>query len=147
MSATSTASAHWDGTTIDGKGSVSTKSPAMDATPLTWKARIGEEAGTTPEELLAAAHAGCYLMALGFALSGDGHEADHLDASAVASFGPVDGGFAVTGMELTVEGVVPGLDDAAFMKYAEAAKDGCPLSKAIEGNVPVKLKARLAATA
>ena len=147
MAASSTANARWNGNTIDGSGVVSTASPAMHEVPLTWKSRIGEEAGTTPEELLAAAHSGCFAMALGFALSSNGHEPERLDVSAIATFGPIDGGFAIQGVELTVEAIVPGIDDDRFTELAEEAKAGCPLSKAIEGNVPVTLNARLATTA
>lgn len=147
MSAQSTARAHWSGALLTGNGTVSTTSPALDGTPLTWRARIGEGAGTTPEELLAAAHAGCYCMALSGALSKAGHEPDHLDASATFSFGPVEGGFAIQGVNLVVEGVVPGIDEAEFLELADGAKRGCPVSKALNDVLPVTLEAKLLQTA
>ena len=145
--AKSTASAHWTGGIADGSGTVSTESPALDATTLTWKARNGEEAGTTPEELLASGHAGCYAMALSGALGGAGHTPTTLDVSATYEFGPIEGGFAIKGATLTVAGDVPGIDEAEFLAIAEGAKDGCPVSKAIAGNVPISLEAKLTANA
>ena len=143
----STATAHWNRNLLEGEGTVSTTSPAIDSAPLAWKARIGEQAGTTPEELLAAGHAGCYAMALSGALSKDGHEPTSLDVEATYSFGPSDGGFAISGVELTVNGDVPGVDEAAFVEAAEGAKTGCPVSKAIAGNVPITLTAKLTTNA
>lgn len=145
--ATSTSRAHWTGSIAGGSGTVSTTSPAIDAAELTWKARNGEEAGTTPEELLASGHAGCYAMALSGALGGEGHEPTTLDVTATYEFGPIEGGFAIKGVVLTVEGDVPGVDEATFLTIAEGAKDGCPVSKAIAGNVPISLEAKLTATA
>lgn len=142
--ATSTAHAHWTGSTIEGSGTVSTDSPALDKTELTWKSRIGETAGTTPEELLASGHAGCYSMALSFALSNEGHEPTSLDVDATYEFGPVEGGFAITGVKIAVAGDVPGIDEATFQKFAEGAKTGCPVSKIMEGNVEITLDAKLA---
>lgn len=143
MAATSTARARWNGGLAEGTGTVTTDSPALDATELTWKARVGEQAGTTPEELLAAAHAGCYSMALSGALGTSGHVPDHLDVTATFSFGPADGGFAISGVRLAVEAVVPGIDEPAFRELAEGAKVGCPVSKALAGNVDIELDARL----
>lgn len=142
--AKSTAHAHWTGSTIEGKGSVTTDSPALKGTELTWKSRVGETAGTTPEELLASGHAGCYAMAFSFALTNEGHEPTSLDVDASYTFGPVEGGFAITGVELTVSGDVPGIDEAKFAELAEGAKVGCPVSKVMEGNVEIKLNAKLA---
>ena len=141
--AKSTAHAHWNGSTIEGSGTVTTDSPALDKTPLTWKARTGEEAGTTPEELLASGHAGCYAMAFSFALSNEGHAPTSLDVDATYEFGPIEGGFAIKGVTLAVAGDVPGIDETTFMNLAEGAKDGCPVSAAIKGNVAIKLDAKL----
>lgn len=141
--AQSTARAHWTGALLTGSGTVSTDSPALDGTPLTWKVRIGEAAGTTPEELLAAGHAGCFSMALSGALAKAGHEPEQLDTSATFEFGPVEGGFAIRGVRLTVEGVVPGIDEATFLELAEGAKVGCPVSKALHPDLEVTLDARL----
>ena len=143
MPASSTARAHWDGALLTGSGTVSSDSGSLRDTPLTWKARIGESAGSTPEELLAAAHAGCYCMALSGALAKAGHEPLHLDASATLTFGPVEGGFAIQGVTLRVEGAVPGIDEATFQELAEGAKVGCPVSKALSDSLPVTLEASL----
>jgi osmotically inducible protein OsmC len=145
--AKSTAKAHWESGIMSGSGSVSTTSPALKDTHLTFKARLGEEAGTTPEELLASGHAGCYAMALTGALEGEGHTPTSIDVSATYEFGPIEGGFAIKGVVLTVEGDVPGVDEATFLQVAEGAKDGCPVSKAIAGNVPISLEAKLTANA
>lgn len=143
MPATSTARARWNGSTLEGSGVVSTESPALDSTPLTWKSRIGETPGTTPEELLAAGHAGCFAMAFSFALTDDGHEPEQLDVAATFTFGPDDSGFSISGIKIAVEGVVPGIDDARFRELAEGAKVGCPVSKAFAGNLPISLEAQL----
>lgn len=148
MPAQSTARARWNGALLAGSGTVTTDSPALEATPLTWKARVGDQAGSTPEELMAAAHAACYSMALSGALAKAGHEPDHLDTSATYAFGPVDGGgFAIQGVKLAVEGVVPGIDEAAFLDAAASAKAGCPVSKALSSDLPVTLEAKLLQTA
>lgn len=141
--AQSTARARWTGALLTGSGSVSTESPALDGTPVTWKARVGEEPGTTPEELLAAGHAACFSMALSGALAKAGHDAEQLDTSATLEFGPVEGGFAIRGVRLTVEGIVPGIDEAAFLEFAEGAKVGCPVSKALHPDLEVTLDAKL----
>ncbi len=144
MPAKSTATAHWSGALLTGNGTVSTESPALDATSLAWRARIGEEAGTTPEELLAAAHSSCFSMAFAGALAKAGHEPDHLDTSTTYTFGPLkEGGFAIHGVVITVEGVVPGIDQAEFLEIAEGAKVGCPVSKALHPDLPVTLEAHL----
>jgi osmotically inducible protein OsmC len=144
MPAQSTARAHWTGALLTGNGTVTTDSPALDATPMTWRARIGEEAGTTPEELMASAHAACFSMAFSGALAKAGHEPDHLDATATYTFGPqAGGGFAIQGVALSVEGVVPGIDEAEFLELAEGAKVGCPVSKALSSDLPVTLDAKL----
>jgi osmotically inducible protein OsmC len=142
--AKSTAHAHWTGDLLEGSGSVSTESPALKNTELTWKSRIGETAGTTPEELLASAHAGCYSMAFSGALAKEGHAPTSLDVDATYEFGQVSDGFAITNVELTVSGDVPGIDEATFTKLAEGAKVGCPVSKIMAGNVEIKLNAKLA---
>lgn len=145
--ATSTARARWTGSLTEGSGTVATTSPAMSDVTLTWKARTGGEAGTTPEELLASGHAGCYAMALSGALGGAGHVPTSLDVTATYEFGPVDGGFAIKGAVLTVSADVPGIDEATFLTFAQGAKDGCPVSQAVAGNVPITLEAKLAVTA
>lgn len=144
MPAQSTGRAHWNGALLTGNGTVATSSSALAGTPVTWRARIGEEAGTTPEELLATAHAACYSMAFAGALASAGHEPDHLDSSATYTFGPLsEGGFAIQGVTITVDAVVPGIEQPAFLELAEGAKFGCPVSKALSNDLPITLEARL----
>lgn len=107
-----------------------------------FKSRMEDGAGTNPEELVAAAHAGCFSMALSAMLSQAGRVPTRISTAAKVSFGPVEGGFAITGIELTSEGEVPGIDDAEFQKVAQQAKEGCPISKALKA-VPITLKATL----
>jgi len=96
----STARTIWKGDALTGSGHVSTSSPALTDTELTWPARVGEIPGTTPEELLGAAHAGCYAMALNFALGAAGFKPDELDVTATVAFAPIEGGFAVKSVKL-----------------------------------------------
>ncbi len=143
---TSTASARWHHDTVTGSGTVSTESGSLHDAPLTWRSRIGEAAGSTPEELLAGAHAGCFAMALSFALTTAGHTPEQLDVTASAEFVFTGTGASVTAMHLTVDGLVPGIDPSQFEQLAEGAKDGCPISAVFAGNVPITLTARLAET-
>ena len=146
--ATSKATAHWEGTLQEGAGTVSTASPALDGTKVTWKARTGGEAGTTPEELLGAAHAACFCMALSGALAKEGHEARSLDVEASVEFGPTDdGGFAIKRVLLDLAADIPGMDESTFEGFARGAKEGCPVSAALAPSVQVELKSRLASAA
>jgi osmotically inducible protein OsmC len=131
--ATSTARAHWEGPLIGGTGTTSTASPALDSAHMTWKARTGGEFGTTPEELLGAAHATCYSMALSGAIAKAGFDPDRVDVVAKVTFGPGDTGNEVKSIALTVEAVVPGIDEATFLQLADDTKMGCPISKALAG--------------
>jgi osmotically inducible protein OsmC len=135
----------WEGDLMSGSGTiVSTGSGAFGDLGVTWKARTEDSGGlTSPEELLAAAEASCFSMALAHGLAQGGHAPERLDTSAVCSFEQVEGGFAVTRMELSVRGRVPGLDQDGFREAAEQAKDGCPVSKALAGNVAVSVSATL----
>ena len=108
-----------------------------------FSSRFEEGVGTNPEELVAAAHAGCYSMALSNILAQAGHPPTSVKTSAAVHFGPVEGGFAITSIDLTTVGEVPGMDEAEFLKHAEAAKVGCPISKALAA-VPINLNAKLA---
>jgi osmotically inducible protein OsmC len=99
--------------------------------------------GTNPEELIAAAHAGCFSMALSAMLSGAGHVPKSVHTTAKVSFEPQGGGFAITKIELITEGEVPGLDNAGFQKIAEEAKKGCPVSKALAAVPQITLNAKL----
>ena len=126
-----TASAHWSGGLKDGKGTVSTQSGVLKQTQYSFSARFENGIGTNPEELIAAAHAGCFSMALSAALTQAGHPPARIHTVAKVHFGPVEGGFAISRIDLATEGSVPGIDAAAFDKFAAGAKANCPVSKAL----------------
>ena len=135
------AHAIWKGTGQDGKGTLTTPSGVLDQTAYTFKARFEDEdgkAGTNPEELIGAAHAGCFAMALSFGLQQDGHEAEELDVTATISLDKVEGGFEIGSIKLTLKGKVPGISEEQFTEYANGAKSGCPISKALKA-VPIDL--------
>lgn len=135
-----TADASWNGSLAQGKGHVKTASGGVDA-DLTWKARSEDAPGANPEELIAAAHAGCFSMALSHILGLDGHTPTSIKTRAEVSFDKVGDGFALTGIKLITEGQVPGLDEAGFKAAADKAKAGCPVSKAL-ASVPITLEAK-----
>jgi osmotically inducible protein OsmC len=128
---------------MGGSGQVSTESDALSEESVTWSARAEDADGVSPEELIAAAHATCVSMALSHALSEDGHAPKRLDSSATATFDKTDAGFRMTQIKLEIEGEVDGIDEAAFREAAEGAKDNCPVSKALEGNVEISVDAKL----
>jgi osmotically inducible protein OsmC len=137
----STASAHWEGSLTKGSGTASPASGGFSDVEVTWQARVERTEGTTsPEELLAAAHAACYCMALSHELSEGGNEPESLDASATVGFVAGEG---VKTSRITVRGKVPGIDQAAFEKAAAAAGEGCPISGALAGNVEIEVDATL----
>jgi len=141
MAAISRATAVWSGDLTTGKGRVKPASGAFNELPVTWASRAESQAGkTSPEELLAAAHAACFCMAFSNGLSKAGHTVEELNATAEVEFIP---GTGITSSKITVRGRVGGIDDDEFQKLAEAAKEGCPVSKALSGNVDLKLDARL----
>ncbi len=144
----SRATAQWEGDLMSGKGRTSAASGTFRDAGLSWKARTESGASastTTPEELLAAAHASCFSMALSHALAQGGHPATRLETSCVVEFGPKKGGgFEVRSSALEVRGTVPGMDDAAFKAAADGAKQNCPVSKALSGIPEVTLDASLA---
>ncbi len=131
---------------MSGSGVVSAKSSGVFTDlPVSWAARTERSDGkTSPEELVAAAHAACYCMALSSGLAKAGTPSEKLEVSATVTFEQVEGGWKVASSALTVTGTVPGVDDAAFQKAAEAAKDGCPISGALKGNVALSVEATLA---
>ena len=130
----SRADAVWEGSLAQGKGNVSTASGVLKSAPVSWAARTeGPQTMTSPEELLAAAHASCYTMALSHTLTQRGSAPTRLNATAVVTFDQADGGWKVTTSKLSVRGVVPGIDQAAFQDAANAAAQGCPVSKALAG--------------
>jgi lipoyl-dependent peroxiredoxin len=141
-----TAHAVWEGTLTEGAGRVTAESSGLftDA-PVTWVARTEQPGGkTSPEELLAAAHAACYAMAFSNTLAKAGHPAERLEVTATASLDrKPEGGVKVSGMDLRVRGRVPGLDQAGFEDAAATAEQGCPISNAIRGNVEIRLNAEL----
>jgi lipoyl-dependent peroxiredoxin len=136
------ASVTWQGDLMSGNGEIDeVPSGAFGPLQVTWASRTEEPGGkTSPEELIAAAHAACFAMALSHGLAQDGHAPEKLETSATLTFVPGEG---ITKSALTVVGTVPGLDADAFAKAAEAAKDGCPVSGALKGNVELTLDARL----
>ena len=146
MAATRTARARWEGTLTEGRGHVTAESSGLfTQAPVSWAARTESPDGlTSPEELLAAAHASCYAMALSNTLAQAGTPARSLDVTGTATFAPKEGGgFHVSGMELRVEGDVPGIDQAAFEQKARDGEAGCPISNVIRGNVDIRLEATL----
>src|SRR6476661_9371771 len=129
-----TANCAWDGDLPHGSGKVSSASGALGELPVTWASRTERSDGkTSPEELIAAAHAACYSMALSHGLGEAGNPPDHLDVSAKVTLDLVDGAPTVTSSEITVTGVVPGIDQAAFANAASEAGKGCPISRALAG--------------
>ena len=136
------ADAEWSGGLKDGKGEMELGSGAFKG-PFSFKSRMEEGTGTNPEELIGAAHAGCYSMQFSAMLEHAGFPPDKIHTAAKVNFGPVDGGFAITKIELTTEGNVPGIDAAKFEELAQAAKTACPVSKALAGT-EITLNAKLA---
>ena len=129
------ASAAWSGGLRDGKGSISTESGALSAYPYGFAARFEGKKGTNPEELLGAAHAGCFTMALSLILGEAKFTAEQMDTTAKVTLEQVDGGFAITAVHLTLEAKIPGIDQATFEELAAKAKAGCPLSKVLKANI------------
>lgn len=141
MAAISRADATWKGDLTSGSGTVKVASEALDEFPVSWASRAESQHGkTSPEELIAAAHSACYSMAFSNGLTKAGHKVEELNTSAAVTFVP---GTGITTVELSVRGRVSGIDDAEFQTLAAEAKDGCPVSKALHGNVELKLEARL----
>ncbi len=139
-----TASVVWEKDLLKGAGTVTTGSGAFRQFPVTWASRTEDSGGkTSPEELLAAAHASCYAMALSATLARRGTPPERLDVTAVCSFERVGDGWKVTTSELSVRGRVVGLDERMFQDVARAAEKTCPISNAIRNNVEVRLSASL----
>lgn len=130
-----TASAKYDGFGKDGKGHVSTQSGVLSDNPYGFNTRFENEPGTNPEELIAAAHAACFTMALSFALARAGHSDGRLETSATVTLDKDGDGFSITHSDLVLTGTVPGLDDAEFRRIAEEAKAGCPVSKVLNAEI------------
>ena len=143
--AESRASAVWEGDLLSGSGKVSVASGAFPEQAVTWTARTDRpDPKTSPEELIAAAHAACYAMAFSHALAEAGHAPERLSVDAACQFGPIEGGgFAITRIDLTVRGRVPGIDQAEFERLAGDGERGCPVSNALRGNVEIGLAVTL----
>jgi len=140
---TRSSEAEWKGTLKEGQGTVKLGSGSFEG-QYSFPSRFEDGKGTNPEELIAAAHAGCFSMALSAGLSKDGITPKRVHTVAKVTLDKVGEGFAITTIELETEAEVPGLDNAKFLEYAEAAKKGCPVSKALAGT-DIKLNAKLLA--
>jgi osmotically inducible protein OsmC len=130
-----TGSADWQGGIRDGKGSISTESGAMNHYPYGFASRFEGKPGTNPEELIGAAHAGCFTMALSLMLTQAKLTAEKMDTSARVTLEQIDGGYAITAVHLTLRAKIPGIDQAGFEKLAAEAKAGCPVSKLLKAEI------------
>ena len=134
------ASAVWQGGLKDGKGTISTDSGVLANTQYSFSTRFEDGAGTNPEELIAAAHAGCFSMALSGQLGAAGLTAESINTTASVSLEKSDAGFAITKVHLKVTAKVPGADQAAFEKATKNAKEGCPVSKVLNAEITMDAK-------
>jgi lipoyl-dependent peroxiredoxin len=131
-------SAVWSGGIKDGQGAISTDSGALSAYPYGFASRFEGKPGTNPEELLGAAHAGCFTMALSLILGEAGLKADKLETNAKVTLEQVEGGFSISAVHLTLVGKVPGTDAATFLELANKAKAGCPVSKVLNATITME---------
>jgi lipoyl-dependent peroxiredoxin len=131
-------SAQWQGGIKDGKGAISTESGALKDYPYGFSSRFEGLPGTNPEELLAAAHAGCFTMALSLILGEAKLTAEHMETSATVTLEQVEGGYAITAVHLTLKAKIPGADQATFEKLAGMAKAGCPVSKLFKADITLE---------
>jgi lipoyl-dependent peroxiredoxin len=136
-----TASAHWSGGLKDGKGTVSTQSGALNQTQYSFSTRFENGVGTNPEELIAAAHAGCFSMALSGQLGSAGMTAESIDTKATLTLEKTEPGFTITAIHLDVKVKIPGADQAKFNEAAQNAKKGCPISRVL--NTTITMDAQL----
>jgi osmotically inducible protein OsmC len=137
------ANARWNGSLQEGSGTMRLGTGTYEG-PYSFQSRFEEGDGTNPEELIAAAHAGCFSMALSGELGRNGHEVDSVETEATVHIDKVDGGFAITRIELRSRASVPGIDNDTFQKHAQAAKEGCPVSQALAAVKSIELDAQLA---
>ena len=133
-------SAVWQGGIKDGKGNISTESGALSAYPYGFASRFEGQRGSNPEELIAAAHASCFTMALSLILGQANLKAEQMETTAEVSLEQVDGGFAITKIDLKLTAKIPGADDAKFQELAAAAKAGCPVSKLFKADITLDAK-------
>jgi osmotically inducible protein OsmC len=134
------ASAVWKGGLKDGKGSVSAPGGVLKDTPYSFTTRFENAPGTNPEELIAAAHAGCFSMALSAQLGGGNLVPESISTTVTLSFEKLDSGWTITESHIDVVGKVPGADAATFQKYAEAAEKGCPVAKVLNAKITMTAK-------
>lgn len=134
------ANAHWSGGLKDGKGTISTDSGVLSQTPYSFSRRFENEPGTNPEELIAAAHASCFTMALSGQLANASLTADSIDTKATVTLEKTDAGFTVTASHLAVTAKVPNTDAAQFQQLADKAKAGCPISRLLNTNITMEAK-------
>ena len=134
------ASALWQGTLKEGSGTMSTGSGALVAKPYSFKTRFEGEQGTNPEELIGAAHAGCFSMAFSMILGMAGFTPDKIETTATITLEAKDGGFAITASHLDMTASIPGIDDATFQDLAAKAKAGCPVSKVLNATITMDAK-------
>ncbi len=136
------ANAHWQGGLKDGRGTLTTDSGVLSQSQYSFSTRFENGAGTNPEELIAAAHAGCFSMALSAQLDGVGLKADAIDTKALLTLEKTDAGFTITKIHLELRAKIPNADDAKFQKAAADAKAGCPVSRVLKG-AEITLDAKL----
>ena len=132
------ARAVWQGTGKEGTGQLTSDSGVLSATPYSFKTRFENEKGTNPEELIAAAHAGCFTMALAFKLQGAGHTPDSLDTEARLSMEQEGGGWTIAAIALTLRAKVPGLGEEEFRRLADDAKATCPVSRVLKAEITLE---------
>jgi osmotically inducible protein OsmC len=130
-----TARSVWHGTGKEGQGALTTQSGTLSDTPYSFARRFGDEQGTNPEELIAAAHAGCFNMALAFALQGAGFTPDSLETKATVSLDQKDGGWTITASHLDLTAKIPGIDQAKFDEIVAGAKANCPVSRVLNADI------------
>jgi osmotically inducible protein OsmC len=144
MAVERTANAVWEGDLMGGSGTVSTQSGILDNATVKWSSRAEQaDENTSPEELIAAAHAVCVSMALAHGLAQAGTPAQRLETQATSTFEQTDDGFRFSKLKLSIRGQVEGIDGVVFQEAAEAAKENCPVSMALKGNVEVSLDVQL----
>ncbi len=138
-----TAQATWTGDLRAGRGVMTTASEVLDQTPYSFRTRFGDEPGTNPEELIAAAHAACYSMALAHTLAQNGHTPERVTTQATCAMVRTDDGFRISAMRLEVNAYVPGLDREAFARLAEEADKGCPVSNLLRPGLKIERRVAL----
>ncbi len=135
-----TASAVWNGGLKDGKGKISTESGVLADTQYSFGTRFEDGKGTNPEELIAAAHAGCFSMALSAQLGNEGKIPESIETEAAVTLSKTDAGFTITAVHLKVRAKIPGLTPPEFQKFAEAAKSGCPVSRVLKAEITMETR-------